>query len=1183
MKQKLISFFLVSIIVLSTLLINWNFVNSQVNFNDDYKQKSSSRFQNRQSINLIDWEPIEIISEPIFDQDNNDNESLLNKIVVENEKIYVVWEDESDISGAGNDPDIFFRFFDGTKWSNIQIISEPIFGGNLNNGLSTRPDIAVENGKIYVIWSDSTTFHGAGADRDIFFRCNLSGSHWEDIQVISEPINNNNINVGDSLYPLIEVENSKIYTVWYDDDNFYNSGADEDIFYRCNISGSNWEDIQIISEPVFGQDYNTAVSRTPSIAIENSKIYINWYDNNNTNGAGGDADIFFRCNITGKSWEPVQVISEPVYGKDFNIKYSTTPMIAVKNSKLYVVWTDWNNTNGANNADSDIFYRCNLTGQNWENIQVISEPCFGKNFNTEECWYPAITVENEKIYVIWEDYNNTNGSGLDPDIFFRCNLTGNKWEPTQVISEPIMGNNLNQAISSIPDIAVNNDKVYCVWGDENDTDGAGTDRDIFLRVSSPPLYFKNVGVNPISGNTSTHFNFTITYFHKYNESPQEMYLDISGSIYSILETDPLDLNFIDGKNYFYNTTLDISNNNTFQFSASDVNYTIYTKIFNNPDVFNTPPSILTQDNPIAYEDVYYEIKYQYSDIDVNNVGQLVFWKFNANASWLTFDPATDFLFGTPTNNDVGKYWINISINDTIDIAFTNFTLTVIEVNDHPMINTTNVLVAYEDELYNVDYNATDIDSAIENQIWSLKTDGSSWLIFDQITGILNGTPTNEDVGSYWINVTVNDNEGGIDFTNFTLEVLNVNDPPSIIKIIPPNATAGKYYELDYNATDIDSQISKQTWSLLSNATWLTINSATGVISGTPVVTDVGWYNINITVNDGDDGTDWYEFILYVFPIYINNPPDIITDDDISAVVNEYYFTDYNAIDDHTPVNDLKWYLSTNASWLTIDSISGLLRGTPIITDVGTYWVSISVFDGEDGWDYHNFTLRVTSVPISENHAPVLSNPKIEPLEGTTDTNFTFSINYYDEDNDEPKYVRLFVSGKMYDMELMSGEVNNGIYECNIKLSEGIHTYYFTTFDGQELTRTEDLETSNIKRIGKIPKEESSMDWLVWLILIIVTIVILLVFLFVFIRSKKRKGEPSEEDRSFEESLIPERPETQPLPQLQSPQVEDPLSQLVPPPQITQAQSIEPWLKTPQLTSPVIMESQELPIIEDTEE
>ncbi|MCK5559752.1 MAG: putative Ig domain-containing protein [Thermoplasmata archaeon] len=1182
MKQKLTSIFIVSILILSILLINWNFVNSQTNTNDDYEFISDSRNINRQSSNTYDWDLIEVISEPIFGLDNNDNISFYTRVVVENDKIYVVWDDETDIDGAGGDGDIFFRFYDGNIWSDIQVISEPVFGENRNTRYSSRPDIAVENGKIYVVWTDLNNTNGAGTDEDVFFRCNLTGLGWEDIQVISEPNYLQNTNTGRSVYPTIKVESSKLYVVWADETDTFNSGTDFDVFIRCNLTGNYWEDIQIISEPIEGKSYNTEQSRASEFDVENGKIYVVWVDYNNTNGAGGDSDIFIKCNLTGTSWEKVQIISEPVYGQDFNKAISTAPAIDVNNNKIYVVWTDLNNTNGAG-TDDDIFYRCNLTGTNWENIQVISEPIAGNNFNIEQNWYPEISIENNKIHVVWDDENNTNGAGTDADIFYRCNLTGHHWEPIQVISEPVLGNNINQAFSSEADIAVNQDRVYIVWGDENDTNGAGTDRDVFLRFSSPPLYFKNADVAPISGNTSSHFNFTINYFHKHNKSPVEINVNISGVIYSMLETDLDDVNYKDGKNYFYNTTLNISENHTFQFSASDDNYTILTKIFNNPDVLNTPPLILTQNNLTAYEDVYYEMQYQYSDIDAVNINQQMTWKFNTNAAWLNFNSITATLFGTPINNDVGQYWVNISINDTLDLDYTNFILTVIEVNDNPVINTTNIGIAYEDAMYFIDYNATDIDSPIENQLWSLTTDGGSWLYFDQITGILNGTPINQDVGSYWVNVTVNDNEDGIGFTNFTLEVINVNDPPSIIEIDPLDATAEKYYEQDFNATDIDSSISKQTWSLITNATWLTINSATGIISGTPTVIDVGWYNVNITVNDGDGGTDWFEFIFYVLSIYINDSPDIITDDDTSAVVNEYYYTDYNAIDDHTPVNDLKWYLSTNASWLTINLNSGLLSGTPTMDDVGSYWVSVSVFDGEGGWDYHNFTLRVTKVPIIENHAPVLSDPKMEPLEGTTETNFTFSIVYLDEDNDAPKYVRLLIGGKMYELELKTGDVYNGVYGCNIKLSEGNHTYYFTAFDGQELTRTEDLETSNIKGKGEISKDESSMDWLVWVIVIIIIIIILLILLFVFIRSKKRKEKQLKEDRLLEEPLTPERPEEQPSLQMQTPQVEEPRPQLVSPPQITQVQSIEPKPQIPQLASPVIKDPQEQPIMDYSEE
>ena len=100
MKQKLTSIFIVSIIFLSILFINWNIVNSQTNSNDDYELISEPRNTNRQSGNSYDWDPIQVISEPIFGQDNNDNLSIYSRVVVENDKIYIVWGDESDLNGA---------------------------------------------------------------------------------------------------------------------------------------------------------------------------------------------------------------------------------------------------------------------------------------------------------------------------------------------------------------------------------------------------------------------------------------------------------------------------------------------------------------------------------------------------------------------------------------------------------------------------------------------------------------------------------------------------------------------------------------------------------------------------------------------------------------------------------------------------------------------------------------------------------------------------------------------------------------------------------------------------------------------------------------------------------------------------------------------------------------------------
>ena len=75
----------------------------------------------------------------------------------------------------------------------------------------------------------------------------------------------------------------------------------------------------------------------------------------------------------------------------------------------------------------------------------------------------------EEIYVVWEDAYNFNNAGEDPDIFYRCNLTGSQWENIQVISEPCQGVNYNIADSSMPTIAVENGRIYIVWHDENET------------------------------------------------------------------------------------------------------------------------------------------------------------------------------------------------------------------------------------------------------------------------------------------------------------------------------------------------------------------------------------------------------------------------------------------------------------------------------------------------------------------------------------------------------------------------------------------------------------------------------------------------------------------------------------------------------------------------------------------
>jgi len=955
MKMKSISITVIVVLFLSLISAYWDFELRAINLDNEPNSIQASKFNTNPRTATYDWGEIEVISEPIVGENINIGFSESPKVAIENGKIYVVWYDFDNTNGAGTDWDIFYRYFDGNKWSKIQVISEPIEGLNHNTGDSAYPDIAVENGKIYVVWSDYNNTNNAGGDVDIFYRCNITGYNWEPVQVISEPMQNNNLNIGRSVQPSIAVENGKIYVVWRDDNDTKGAGTDDDIFYRCNLTGTKWEDIQIISEPVQGKDFNNLFSESPDITVENGRIYIVWQDGNNTNNAGEDLDIFYRCNLTGYSWEDIQVISEPFPNNNINIEASYNPVIAVENDRIYIVWCDENNTYEAG-EDLDIFYRCNLTGYSWESVQVISEPVPRCDNNVGDSISPDIAVENSKIYVVWHDFTNISHNGLDGEIFYRCNISGSNWEDIKIISEPIPGKDLNVAFSGFPDIAVNLGKNYIVWQDSNDTNGAGHDPDIFYRYIFSPLFLNFSSVSPISGYTNTNFYFTVTYFHLNNMAPTGITVDIDGTVHSMLEADLADNNYIDGKDYFFNIkNLDIGDH-TYQFYASDGNFTKFTALVNRPKVYNTPPNITTEDIITAIEDVYYEMNYEYEDIDNINVGQSGFWNIFTNASWLEFNHTTAVLNGTPTNNDVGEYWVNITINDGMDLDFSNFTLTAINVNDPPFIVTNNTEIIYEDNYYQVEYKAIDIDTPQKRLIWTINTN-ATWLNFDLKTTILNGTPENDDVGQYWVNISVNDTLD-IDFTNFTLTVVNVNDPPEIITKDVTTINEDEYYEMDYKAVDVDNSINDLIWNIRTNANWLKYDLSSSIINGTPTNDDVGEYWVYILVSDAEY-TDFTNFTLIVKNI--NDPPVIITKNVKKVKVGETYSVNYEVID-IDPTNDkITWSLSTNVGdWLTIDSITGLLIGEPSKNDIGKYWVNVTVNDNNGGIDYHNFTLTVES-------------------------------------------------------------------------------------------------------------------------------------------------------------------------------------------------------------------------------
>jgi hypothetical protein len=1092
-----------------------------------------------------------VLSEPIPTQNNNKFISSAPSIAVEDNNVYVVWMDNGTFN-TGDDFDILYRFFNGTNWSPIQIISEPsLSGDSVNTEDSMQPDIVVENGEVYVVWADYTNYLSSGTDLDIFYR-HHDGTSWQDIQVISEP-SGGNANTADSDSPKIDIENGDIYVVWHDLTDWNGAGTDFDIFYICNLTGTDWEYPLVISEPRDAtpyNNYNDQLSLEPSIAVDNGNIYVVWMDRNNSYGASGNLvtyDIFYRCNLTGTSFEKVEVISEPEFGEDFNIGQSYHPRIAVESDNIYVVWSDNNDTMNANSAEYDIFYSCSLsTGSGWEDVQVISEPIYNKNTNIDDSQYPDIAVENGVIYITWDDFNASLSSGTDDDIFFLYNDTaiGNGWSDLFAVSEPVQGSNVNTGFGwkfSRCTIGVNLGKLHFVWEDTNNTAGSGTDEDIHYRQTFVAPTLSAGAVTPTIGNTSTVFKYTVNYMDPDNQPPVEINVTINGMDHAMTATAPGDMFFLDGNEYYFETTLDIGTGYNFEFWASDGFYTRTFGPEDNPDVINTAPNITTVNLESIDEDEFYEVLYVYEDIDLENVGQTGTWTCLTDADWLMFNgtynttAGTAMINGTPTEGMDGEYYINITIDDGIDIDWTNFTLTVNPINDPPVILTEMLPNATEDEFYHIQFEAEDVDTSV--LFWEITTN-TGWLTIDITNATINGTPTNAEVGGdYWVHVMVEDGEFN-DMKNYSLEVENVNDLPMITTEDVTSVYVDELYEVDYEATDDDILHDDYlTWYLFTNAGWLSLNSSTGLLSGTTNMT--GSYWVNVTVEDSFGETDFHNFTLAVEEVPILNlAPEITTTDVTTAEVGTLYSVVYNATDDHTALVNLTWTMTTNSTWLKFNMTSLELYGTPSETDVGLWSVNVTVADNDAVplMDWHNFVINVTKPAgpgPSDNHAPILTQGSMSPASGDEETQFTFTVHYKDEDGDPPESIYVVIDGKEHKMELKPGDnESDGDYIYVTTLPEGNHSYYFKASDGEADAVPGDSSTPtspdtakttpDIQQVEEEDEKEGETDLMLWVAIIIIIIVILAILAFAMMRRKPAEGEePPEEGAEEEEEDLEE--------------------------------------------------------------
>ena len=371
--------------------------------------------------------------------------------------------------------------------------------------------------------------------------------------------------------------------------------------------------------------------------------------------------------------------------------------------------------------------------------------------------------------------------------------------------------------------------------------------------------------------------------------------------------------------------------------------------------------------------------------------------------------------GTVTDNGDGTFTIapTADYNGPVTLSYTvtdgnggsaagTQTFTLAAVNDAPTAPATNSVTTDEDTTSTaVAIGAADIDSSsLSYAIKAGAEPQSGSVIFDQANGTFVYTPQANANGTDSFTILVSDGDGGSVEQVVSVVINPINDAPAVVASLPDVVvnedaaldlgTAASFADVDagdvltYSAQLVDAGGALVNGGALPG--WLSIDAATGKLSGTPLNGDVGDIRVKVTASDGEAAAS----STFKLTVANTNDAPVAVDDSGEAGENQTKSFDVlaNDTDDDVIHGDHKT-LATNLGAISVTSANQVVNGidaaaafsvengqikfTPGtmfdalgVNETATVTVGYSVADDAGATDTGVLTLTVTGA----NDAPV---------------------------------------------------------------------------------------------------------------------------------------------------------------------------------------------------------------------
>jgi hypothetical protein len=221
------------------------------------------------------------------------------------------------------------------------------------------------------------------------------------------------------------------------------------------------------------------------------------------------------------------------------------------------------------------------------------------------------------------------------------------------------------------------------------------------------------------------------------------------------------------------------------------------------------------------------------------------------------------------------------------------------------------------------------------------------LTLNQSAGSLTGTPTTAGTFNFTLEVAdIADHSAFQPFAISVLSAVKIITPP-----VMPDGTTGALYSQQFLAS---GGVTPYTWSVAAGSipTGLSLNTSTGLLSGSP--TAPGTYNFTIGITDQNGAKDSAPYTIKVVALLsITTQPPLP-----AGVVGAAYSQTFAATGGATPY---QWFVPTGTALptgLTLSPTAGAVTGTP--TAAGTFTFTLQVVDASGRSATASFTITVTA-------------------------------------------------------------------------------------------------------------------------------------------------------------------------------------------------------------------------------